>query len=61
MRRIEQRAEFPSGIKTAWQPTTIVVDERDARNLVTELNRDAKQKGLTARYRSVPLGKKRTI
>ncbi len=55
-RRIEERAEFPNGIKTEWEPSRVKVigsHPHTTREQVKELNRKAKQDGSYLRYRSV--------
>lgn len=53
-RQIQERQEFPSGIKTEWEPTRLPkTDAKDARNTVMELNHEAKKNGDSTRYRSV--------
>jgi hypothetical protein len=54
LRRIEERAEFPNGIKTEWEPTGRLVPEKESRELVTRLNRMARAEGSCLRHRSVP-------
>lgn len=53
-RLIEERAEFPNGIKCEWEPSPHgKVDEREARATVVALNKKAKEQGSYLRYRSV--------
>jgi hypothetical protein len=55
-RRIEERAEFPNGIKCEWEPSPIkpVSDKvKEVSAQIAELNKVAKERGSYLRYRSV--------
>ncbi len=56
-RKIEERAEFPNGIKTEWEPSRLPTrgasSDKDYRALVIEANKKSKAEGSWLRYRSV--------
>lgn len=55
MRQIEERCEFPNGIKTEWEPTGQNICEGDARVTIAAMNYQSKREGSYLRYRSVPV------
>jgi hypothetical protein len=55
-RQIQERCEFPNGIKTEWEPTDSTVTESKAKQVIARMNREAKMIGSYQRYRSVSTG-----
>ncbi len=55
-RRIEERFEFPNGIKGEWEPSRVQAESNrvsEVKEQIRLLNKKAKSEGSSMRYRSV--------